>query len=84
MSLTIHSVSSPVPYPPIKYPFGLTTKDVIVIQMLADGLSQKQIADELETSLGSVKNRLRTIRFKTQKDSTIAVVAWALRQKVAF
>ena len=57
---------------------GLTTREVEVLQLLARGLTNAQIAEELVVSLLTVKAHLRSIYSKVGVTSRSAATRYAL------
>lgn len=59
--------------------FGLTDREIEVLQALAEGLKQKEIAEELSIAPKTVENHLRNIYGKLHVNSGIEAVVKALR-----
>jgi DNA-binding NarL/FixJ family response regulator len=74
------SEPSTVPHAPkaATYPDGLTSREVEVLRLLARGLSNTQIAEELVVSLLTVKAHLRSIYSKLGVTSRSAATRYAL------
>jgi DNA-binding NarL/FixJ family response regulator len=70
--------SSPTTAPSQTYPDGLTAREVEVLRLLARGLSNTQIAEELVVSLLTVKAHLRSIYSKLGVTSRSAATRYAL------
>lgn len=62
--------------------YGLTEREVEVLQLLVDGQSQKRIAYELELSPHTVNSHIRNIYAKLHVHSRSAAVARALRERL--
>jgi DNA-binding NarL/FixJ family response regulator len=62
--------------------YGLTNKETAVLTLLADGLSYKMIADQLQISYHTVNNHVKKIYEKLQVHSLGEAVALAHRQKI--
>jgi len=67
------------PKMPVKYP-GLfyTSTERKIITDIACGFSDEEIADHLNYSIGSIRNRLTAIRRKTKLDSRVQIVIFSL------
>ncbi len=64
---------------PITYPAGLTAREVEVLRLVAKGLTNSQIAQELVLSEKTVATHLTHIFNKTRSDNRAAAVAFAMR-----
>jgi len=64
--------AAPLPGPLVE---PLTMREIEVLQLLADGLANKEIADRLFISIGTVKNHLKSIYGKLEVDSRTRAVA---------
>ena len=62
---------SPVP------PHGLTQREIDVVRLLADGCSNKDIAESLNLELSTVKAHVGHITAKLKVTSRVQVVVWA-------
>jgi DNA-binding CsgD family transcriptional regulator len=66
---------------PIKYQkkegvkFGLTEREMEVLQYLADGLDNREIADKLYLSEGTVKNYISRIYSKDDSKSISSILS---------
>ena len=60
--------------------YGLTTREVEILQHLVDGLKQKQIADKLFLSRHTVDSHIRNIYAKLHVHSRARAVAKAVRE----
>jgi RNA polymerase sigma factor (sigma-70 family) len=58
----------------------LTPRETEVLQLLAQGLSNQEIADALYLSLGTVKNYVSTVIGKLQANDRTQAVVYALRR----
>lgn len=65
------------------YPDGLTTREVEVLRLLARGLSNTQIAEELVVSLLTIKAHLRSIYSKLGVTSRSAATCYALEHDLS-
>jgi DNA-binding NarL/FixJ family response regulator len=78
--------AQPTP-PPIKspptYPDGLTTREVEVLRLLAQGLTDTQIAEQLVISSRTVNNHLTSIYSKIQVSSRSAATRYAIEHQLA-
>lgn len=62
--------------------YGLTDREKEILLLLADGIKQKQIAEQLFLSLYTVETHLRNIYAKLHVRSGIAAVSKALRERI--
>jgi DNA-binding NarL/FixJ family response regulator len=62
---------------------GLTKREVDVVRLVADGLTNQQIARRLVVSEATVKTHLNNVLSKLQLDGRPALVAWAWRTGLA-
>ena len=62
---------------------GLTRREVDVVRLVAEGLSNQQIARRLVVSEATVKTHLNHVLSKLQLDGRPGLVAWAWRQGLA-
>ena len=76
------SLAAPLSPPPTKpsptYPAGLTTREVEVLRLLAQGLTDAQIAERLVISPRTVNNHLTSIYSKIQVSSRAAATRYAI------
>ncbi len=74
------------PTPPAKlpptYPDGLTVREVEVLRLLAQGLTDAQIAAQLIISPRTVNTHLKAIYGKIQVSSRSAATRYALEQRL--
>jgi DNA-binding CsgD family transcriptional regulator len=78
-----HSASSSSPITPTRhliYPAGLTAREVEVLRLLAQGMTNPQIAERLILSLHTVNAHVRSIYTKLDLNSRSAVTRYALEQ----
>ncbi|HEY2221316.1 response regulator transcription factor [Actinomycetospora sp.] len=73
--------SRPAPEPEL--PEGLTAREVDVLRLVAQGLSNQQTASRLVVSEATVKTHVNHLISKLGVDSRPALVAWAWRNGVA-
>jgi two-component system nitrate/nitrite response regulator NarL len=59
---------------------GLTPREQQVLGLLADGLSNKLIARELDLSLGTVKVHVKHVLKKLKLRTRVEAAVWAVRQ----
>jgi len=64
-------------------PVGLTQSEAKVLQLVAEGKSNRQIAEELGISEKTVANHLSHIFGKTASENRAAAAAFAIRHKLA-
>jgi DNA-binding CsgD family transcriptional regulator len=74
---TVPSSTSPVKPSPA-YPDGLTAREVEVLRLLAQGLTDAHIADQLVISPRTVNNHLTSIYSKIQVSSRSAATRYAI------
>ncbi len=74
---------SPTPLSPSPHPDGLTAREVEVLRLLAKGLSNAQIAEELIVSQLTIKAHLRSIYSKLQVTSRSAATRYALEHDLS-
>ena len=60
------------------YSAGLTTREVEVLRLVAQGLSDKEVANQLIVSPGTVSNHLQAINSKLGVSSRAAATRFAL------
>lgn len=60
---------------------GLTPRERQVLDLIADGLSNKLIARELDLSLGTVKVHVKHLFKKLRLRTRVEVAVWAIRQR---
>lgn len=58
---------------------SLSDRELQVIELVASGLTNQQIAEELEISKRTVDNHISNILTKTDTDNRVALVRWALQ-----
>jgi DNA-binding NarL/FixJ family response regulator len=63
----------------IKIPSPLSDRELQVIDLVADGLTNQEIAVALEISKRTVDNHISNILSKTKTDNRVALVRWALQ-----
>jgi NarL family two-component system response regulator LiaR len=61
---------------------GLTEREVAVLELIAAGLSNAQIAAELYVSINTVKTYVRTAYRRIGADSRAQAVLWTMRQRL--
>jgi NarL family two-component system response regulator LiaR len=77
----LHEMSTADKHPPTSQ--SLTEREVEVLRMVAQGKSNKQIADELVLSLGTVRAHLSNILGKLHLASRTQATLYALREGLA-
>ncbi|WP_033822462.1 response regulator transcription factor [Kitasatospora sp. MBT63] len=85
-----HPVASPVPVPqsqsqsqpPAALPDGLTVREAEVLALIADGLSNAEIAGELFVSQATVKTHINNLFAKTAVRDRAQAVAYAFRHGI--
>jgi predicted ATPase/DNA-binding CsgD family transcriptional regulator len=74
--------STPATKPTATYPDGLTTREVEVLHLLALGLTDAQIAEQLVISPRTVNNHLTSIYSKIRVSSRSAATRYAVEHKL--
>lgn len=57
----------------------LSDRELQVIELVASGLTNQEIAEKLEISKRTVDNHISNILTKTETDNRVALVRWALQ-----
>ncbi|MBW4650165.1 MAG: helix-turn-helix transcriptional regulator [Kastovskya adunca ATA6-11-RM4] len=60
-------------------PASLSDREVQIIELVAAGLTNQEIAQKLEISKRTVDNHISNILTKTSTDNRVALVRWALQ-----
>jgi DNA-binding NarL/FixJ family response regulator len=60
-------------------PASLSDREVQIIELVAAGLTNPEIAQQLEISKRTVDNHISNILTKTSTDNRVALVRWALQ-----
>jgi DNA-binding CsgD family transcriptional regulator len=60
-------------------PASLSDREVQIIDLVAGGLTNQEIAQKLEISKRTVDNHISNILTKTATDNRVALVRWALQ-----
>ncbi|MDB9314227.1 LuxR C-terminal-related transcriptional regulator [Spirulina sp. CS-785/01] len=60
-------------------PISLSERELQIIELVANGLTNHQIAQELEISKRTVDNHISNILTKTATENRVALVRWALQ-----
>jgi ATP/maltotriose-dependent transcriptional regulator MalT len=74
--------STPPAKPAATYPDGLTAREVEVLRLLAQGMTDAQIADHLVISPRTVNNHLTSIYSKIQVSSRSAATRYAMEHQL--
>ena len=61
---------------------GLTAREVEVLRLVADGMSDAQVADRLVVSLRTVHSHLRSIYRKLEVGSRNEAARWAVERRL--
>ncbi len=80
---TASPAPAPAPPPPDEPDGGLTRREIDVVRLVAEGLSNRQIARRLVLSEATVKTHLNHVLSKLDVDGRPGLVAWAWRQGLA-
>ena len=81
-SISAEPLSTPPAKSPTTYPAGLTSREVEVLHLLATGLTDAQIAEQLVLSLHTVHAHLRTIYSKLGVTSRSAATRYAFERQL--
>jgi predicted ATPase/DNA-binding CsgD family transcriptional regulator len=68
---------------PPGHPAGLTAREVEVLRLVAAGLTDAQVAEQLVLSVRTVHSHVRSIYRKLGVSSRTAATRWALRERLA-
>lgn len=60
-------------------PVSLSDRELQIIELVATGLTNEKIAEQLEISKRTVDNHISNILNKTGTDNRVALVRWALQ-----
>jgi DNA-binding NarL/FixJ family response regulator len=60
-------------------PVSLSDRELQIIDLVANGLTNQEIAEKLEISKRTVDNHISNILTKTKTDNRVALVRWALQ-----
>ena len=60
-------------------PASLSERELQIIELVAAGLTNQDIAQKLEISKRTVDNHISNILTKTKTDNRVALVRWALQ-----
>jgi DNA-binding NarL/FixJ family response regulator len=60
-------------------PASLSERELQIIELVAGGLTNHDIAEKLEISKRTVDNHISNILTKTNTDNRVALVRWALQ-----
>lgn len=63
----------------LKENHNLSERELQVIELVAAGLTNERIAEQLEISKRTVDNHISNILTKTSTDNRVALVRWALQ-----
>ena len=61
------------------YPALLSTRELEILELVVNGLSNHKIAEQLEISKRTVDNHISNILKKTNVDNRVELVRWALQ-----
>lgn len=61
------------------HPVSLSERELQVVELVAGGLTNQEIAEQLEISKRTVDNHISNILTKTATDNRVALVRWALQ-----
>lgn len=56
----------------------LSERELEIVNLIAEGLTNQQIADQLEIKKRTVDNHISNILNKTRTDNRVSLVRWAL------
>ena len=75
-------IAPPTPTPAPTYPAGLTEREVEVLRLVARGLTNQEIADQLVLSKRTVETHLHSVFSKLDVTTRTAAVRAALEAKL--
>lgn len=81
-AIVLPSSQSTAP-PPAIYPAGLTAREVQILRLVAQGLTNVEIAEELRLSKKTIAHHMTHIFNKTTSDNRASAVAFAFRHGLA-
>ena len=81
-SIPVEPSSTPSAKPSITYPDGLTAREVDVLRLVAQGLTDAHIAEQLVISPRTVNNHLTSIYSKIQVSSRAAATRYAMEHQL--
>ncbi len=81
MSASVERSSTPLATAKMIYPDGLTAREVEVLRLVAQGLTDAQIAEQLVISPRTVNNHLTSIYSKIQVSSRAAATRYAMEHQ---
>lgn len=58
---------------------ALSDRELQVLELVASGLTNQEIAEKLEISKRTVDNHISNILTKTETDNRVALVRWAIQ-----
>lgn len=62
-----------------KTPAALSDRELQIIELVAAGLTNEKIAEQLEISKRTVDNHISNILQKTETENRVALLRWALQ-----
>jgi DNA-binding NarL/FixJ family response regulator len=62
-----------------KYPTSLSPRELEILELVATGLANHEIAEKLEISKRTVDNHISNILHKTGTENRVELVRWALQ-----
>ncbi|MFG3512017.1 response regulator [Streptomyces bobili] len=77
------SAPEPVPKAPVGPPDGLTAREIEVLVLIAGGLSNQEIARQLQVSTATVKTHINNMFTKTGLNDRAQAVLYAFRKGLA-
>jgi DNA-binding NarL/FixJ family response regulator len=66
----------------VKKEIPLTKREIEIIKLISDDLTNNEIADALSISLRTVETHRRNLMQKLDVKSTVALIRWALQHKI--
>ncbi len=63
--------------------YSIDKREIEIIRLIADGLTNKEIADEVFLSEGTIKNRVSVILSKLNLNSRTGIVSFSFKNKIS-
>jgi DNA-binding NarL/FixJ family response regulator len=67
---------------PLRDPIPLTTREIEILRLFAEGFINKEISDQLDISIRTVETHKNHIMKKLELKSTVELIKYAIRNKI--